>query len=297
MSSKIDDLFRRLRSQQQKAFMPFITAGDPDLKFTEDLLVALDKTGCHLIELGIPYSDPIADGPVIQESYSRALTGGVRLDDILDMLGRTTSRLQAPVVMMVSYAIIFRHGIDSFIQRTTAVGVAGVIVPDLPADESLEFLEQCRQYQLDLIQLVTPTTSPHRRQQILDRSSGFVYYVSVAGITGERQALPKELLANLETIRRETDLPICLGFGISSPEQVTALRAAADGFIVGSAIVRRIAAASAPVSPASVIAATTATSATIQSADNQSISTVDNNQSEQAIADICEFCDSMLRAL
>lgn len=294
MSSKIDDLFRRLKSQQQKAFMPFITAGDPDLKFTEDLLVALDQAGCHLIELGIPYSDPIADGPVIQESYTRALTGGVRLDDILDMLQHTTSRLQAPVVMMVSYAIIFRHGIESFIKRATAAGVAGVIVPDLPADESLEFLEQCRQCQLDLIQLVTPTTSPQRRQQILDRSSGFVYYVSVAGITGERQALPEELLANLETIRQETDLPICLGFGISSPEQVTALRDAADGFIVGSAIVRRIAAASASDSSVTVKAAASTTS---QSAHNQSICTVDNQQSEQAIADICEFCNSMLRAL
>ncbi len=240
--SSIEETFRQ--RNQRRAFMPFVTAGDPNLAFTERLLIELDQNGCDLIELGIPYSDPIADGPVIQESYTRALSGGVKLASIFEMLGRVTPKIQAPIVTMVSYSIVHRVGVNSYLQRAKQVGVAGLIVPDLPADESESLAAKCGEQGLSLIQLVTPTTHPERVRQIMDRSTGFIYYVSVAGITGERNVLPAELEASIAKLRAETSLPICIGFGISQPEHIERLKHVADGFIVGSAIVKRIATAS-----------------------------------------------------
>ena len=240
--SKIDELFAGLKASGGKAFMPFITAGDPDLEFTESLLRKLDSAGCHLVELGIPYSDPIADGPVIQASYTRALNAGVQIDAIFDMLTRVTPDLTMPVVTMVSYSIIHRIGIDEYLQRAEAAGVSGAIVPDLPVDEA-ELLEtKCREADFSLIHLITPTTSEDRLKQIAERSTGFIYYVSVTGITGERKELPEGLLSSLEQLRQLTDTPICVGFGISAPAHVEYLKPVADGMIVGSAIVKRIAA-------------------------------------------------------
>lgn len=239
--SKIDERFAQLKSVGRRAFMPFITAGDPNLEFTERLLLALDEVGCDLIELGIPYSDPIADGPVIQESYTRALNAGTKLKSIFAMLQRVTPRLKIPVVTMVSYAIIHRLGVAEFLQQARLAGVAGAIVPDLPADESAALAARCQPLDFSLIQLVTPTTAPERARQSVGRSSGFVYYVSVAGITGERNELPPELMANISQLKQHTGLPICVGFGISQPEHIQRLKQVADGFIVGSAIVKKIA--------------------------------------------------------
>jgi tryptophan synthase alpha chain len=240
--SRIDELFQKLQSNEQKAFMPFITAGDPDLEFTAGLLKTLDAAGCHLCELGIPYSDPIADGPVIQASYTRALGGGTKFDAILDMLKSVTADIKMPVVTMISYAIIYRIGLDAFLDKAIEAGVAGAIVPDMPVDESAEFAEKCKNRDFSLIQLVTPTTPRERAIRIAENSSGFIYYVSVAGITGERTSLPAELADNVSWLREQTDLPICIGFGISKPEHAETLKPVADGLIVGSAIVRRIAA-------------------------------------------------------
>jgi len=223
--------------------MPFITAGDPDLDFTQALLKELDGRGSHIIELGIPYSDPIADGPVIQASYSRALDKGVKLNDILKMLGKTTPELSAPVVTMVSYAIVLRVGPEKYIEQAKAAGVAGAIVPDLPSEEAQALSKICAAHDFSLIQLVTPTTSPERALAIAETSTGFLYYVSVTGITGERTALPPELADNVQSLREKIDLPICIGFGINQPEHVKMLAPVADGLIVGSAIVKRIAAA------------------------------------------------------
>jgi len=239
--SSIDDLFARLKSEGKKAFMPFVTAGDPDLEFTKDLLKSLDASGCHLAELGIPYSDPIADGPVIQASYTRALNGGVKLISIFDMVGQTTSEIKMPIVTMVSYAIIFRLGLDEYLAQAKAAGVAGAIVPDMPVDESAEFAKKCRDADFSLIQLITPTTTQQRAIEIAKQTTGFIYYVSIAGITGERTELPTDLLDNLKWLKQQTDLPICVGFGISKPEHVEMLKPVADGMIVGSAIVRKIA--------------------------------------------------------
>jgi tryptophan synthase alpha chain len=237
----IDELFHSLRASGRKALMPFITAGDPDLDFTAAALKTLVDAGCPICELGIPYSDPIADGPVIQASYTRALEKKIKLADIFAMLKKTTPALKAPVVTMVSYAIVFRHGIEKFAADAKASGVAGLIVPDLPVEEAGSLSEICKRKNLSLIQLVTPTTPPERAKKIADETTGFIYYVSVAGITGERQLLPKDIVDNVTRLRGQTSLPICIGFGISRPEHVKLLAPVADGLIVGSAIVRRMA--------------------------------------------------------
>ncbi len=239
----IDQLFATLRSQNRKALMPFVTAGDPDLEFTSAVLREVVKSGASLCEVGIPYSDPIADGPVIQASYTRALASKVKLEGILGMLAKTTPDLSAPIVTMVSYAIVYRHGLERYCADAKAAGVAGLIVPDLPVEESAQLAKICRGMDLSLIQLVTPTTPRDRALRICETSSGFVYYVSVAGITGERTELPPDLVDNVGWLRGKTDLPICIGFGISKPEHVKLLAPVADGLIVGSALVRRMATA------------------------------------------------------
>jgi tryptophan synthase alpha chain len=239
--SAIDRLFERLRAQGRKALMPFVTAGDPDVEFTEQLIRRLAGRGASMFEIGLPYSDPIADGPVIQASYTRALDRGVKLADILAMLGRVTPEIDAPVVTMGSYAIIYRHGQRAFVSEAKRAGVAGAIVPDLPVEESNELATICREEDFSLIQLITPTTPRDRARRIAERTTGFIYYVSVTGITGERTELPRELVDQVGWLREQTDLPICIGFGISRPEHVRMLAPVADGLIVGSAIVRRVA--------------------------------------------------------
>jgi tryptophan synthase alpha chain len=238
----IDALFRQLRAEGRKALMPFITAGDPDLDFSAAMLRELVGRGCHLCELGIPYSDPIADGPVIQASYTRALGRKIKLAQILEMARGITPTLAAPLVTMVSYAIIYRHGLDQYVKDARAAGIAGAIVPDLPVDESAALARICRAAGFSLIQLVTPTTPRERALRIAESSTGFLYYVSVTGITGERGQLPPDLIDNVNWLRLQTPLPICIGFGISRPEHVRALAPVADGLIIGSAIVRRVAA-------------------------------------------------------
>lgn len=239
--SAVDQLFVKLRQEGRKALMPFITAGDPDLDFTAALLRELVARGSSMCELGIPYSDPIADGPVIQASYTRALARKIKLSQILDSVRQVTPQLAAPVVTMVSYAIVYRHGLERYVEEAKAAGVAGAIVPDLLVDEADEMARICRRHDFNLIQLVTPTTPRDRALRIAETSTGFLYYVSVTGITGERTQLPPELLDNVSWLRERTPLPICIGFGVSQPEHVRLLRPVADGLIVGSAIVRRVA--------------------------------------------------------
>ncbi|MGL4512817.1 MAG: tryptophan synthase subunit alpha [Lacipirellulaceae bacterium] len=237
----IDDLFTKLRAEGRKALMPFVTAGDPDLEFTSAVLREVVGRGAALCEVGVPYSDPIADGPVIQASYTRALNRKIKLADILTTLGKTCPTLGAPAVTMVSYAIVYRHGVEKYCDEAGAAGVAGLIVPDLPVDESPALAKVCAARGLSLVQLVTPVTPRERAKRICDSSSGFVYYVSVAGITGERTALPPELIDNVGWLRTQTKLPICIGFGVSTPEHVRLLAPVADGLIVGSAVVKRVA--------------------------------------------------------
>jgi tryptophan synthase alpha chain len=239
--SAIDKLFNELRATGRKAFMPFVTAGDPDLRFTAELIRRLVERGSSLCEVGVPYSDPIADGPVIQASYTRTLHKGITLAEIFQMLTRLASELPAPLVTMVSYAIVYRHGMEAYVRQAKTAGLAGLIVPDLPVEEAGPLAEACRREDLSLIQLITPTTPYNRALRIAERTTGFIYYVSVTGITGERDRLPQELVDNVARLRHKTDLPICIGFGISRPEHVRMLAPVADGLIVGSAIVRRVA--------------------------------------------------------
>ncbi|NLX95184.1 MAG: tryptophan synthase subunit alpha [Rhodopirellula sp.] len=239
--SAIDTLFQQLRSFGRKAFMPFITAGDPDLAFTAELIRKLFACGSSMCELGIPYSDPIADGPVIQASYNRALDRHVTVSDILKTVGGLRPDLEGPIVTMVSYTIIYRHGLQQYVDHARAAGIAGAIVPDLPVEEAGPLSEICRRDDFSLIQLITPTTPRDRARRIADQTTGFLYYVSVTGITGERTKLPPEIVDNVAWLREQTSLPICVGFGISQPEHVRMLATVADGLIVGSAIVRRVA--------------------------------------------------------
>ena len=266
--SAIDDLFKQLKSEGKKAFMPFITAGDPTLEFSGEMLKSLDAAGCHLAELGIPYSDPIADGPVIQASYTRALNANTKLNDIFSMVSAVKPDMKMPIVSMVSYAIIFRLGIDEYLKQAKAAGIDGAIVPDMPVDESAELAEKCKAIDFSLIQLITPTTPRERAVEIARQTTGFIYYVSITGITGERSELPPELTENLSWLRTQTDLPICVGFGISKPEHVETLKPVCDGMIVGSAIVRRIAKA-----------------------------TTEGASTSDVIADVNEFASMMLKSI
>jgi tryptophan synthase alpha chain len=246
-STRIDETFSRLKSQGRMAFMPFVTAGDPDLAATQRIILELAGRGVDLIEIGFPYSDPIADGPVIQASYTRALAKHLHVAEIIAAVRELTHGRQEPLpplVAMVAYAIIFRIGPEQFVRNAREAGLAGLIVPDLPADEATELAKLCRQAELDLIELIAPTTTPERTRRILETSSGFIYCISVAGTTGVRDQLPHELQQQLRWLKTQTRLPLAVGFGISRPEQVETLRGLADGVIVGSAIVRQIAAIS-----------------------------------------------------
>jgi tryptophan synthase alpha chain len=236
----IDGLFQRLRSERRKAFIPFVTAGDPDLATTAALIRELAGRSASLIEIGFPYSDPIADGPVIQASYTRALDRGLRVDDVFRTVGPVAGSLGRPLVGMVSYSLVHRRGPETFLTQAQQAGFSGAIVPDLPVEEADALIDQARARDFKLIQLVTPTTPRDRAVRIAQASTGFLYCVSITGITGERARLPDELLEQLAWLRAQTSLPLCVGFGISRPEHVRLLRDLADGIIVGSALVRRL---------------------------------------------------------
>ena len=236
----IDNVFQRLRAHRRAAFIPFLTAGDPDLSFTAEALPVLAQAGADLIEVGFPFSDPIADGPVIQASYSRALQGGLKLAQVFETLRGVTHSVHwsTPLLAMASYSLIYRKGIKAFVSAAYQAGIRGLIVPDLPAEEAQELAEVCREQDCKLILLVTPTTTPERAERIVRLCSGFVYVVSVVGITGSREQLPTGLRALLTRLRTLTDLPLCVGFGVSKPEHVQELAEVADGIIVGSTLVR-----------------------------------------------------------
>jgi tryptophan synthase alpha chain len=238
--TSLDEMFKDNRRQGRKAIAPFVTAGDPDAATTLAVLEAIDRAGASLCELGVPYSDPIADGPVIQSSYTRALAGGMTIEGLFAVVRQAVGRVRMPILAMVSYSIVFRRGIGRFVADARDAGLAGLVVPDLPIEESDELDAACRSAGLALVRLVTPTTPPERAEAIARKSTGFLYCVSVAGVTGARTSLPEGLIERVRWLRTKTDVPILVGFGISSPEQAKAVAAVADGVIVGSAIVRHL---------------------------------------------------------
>ena len=223
-----------------KAFIPFLTCGDPDLATTEELVRAMAANGADLIELGIPFSDPTAEGPVIQEANLRALTGGVTTDQIFDMVERLRMDVTVPLVFMTYANVVFSYGTERFLSACARIGMDGLILPDIPFEEKEEFDGVCKQYGLDLISLIAPT-SKERIAMIAREAGGFLYVVSSLGVTGVRKEITTDVGAMVEEIRRHTDLPCAVGFGISTPEQARNMAGQADGVIIGSAIVRLIA--------------------------------------------------------
>jgi len=238
--NRIDRLFSDLRRRGQKALMPFLTAGDPDLASTAELLPALEQAGASVVELGIPFSDPIADGPVIEQSMGRALQAGVRLRDVLAMAAEVRPKVNLGLVAMVSYSIVYRYGVEAFVRDAAASGIDGLIVPDLALEQAAPVRSAAAEAGLTLSLLIAPTTPIERTKRIAEASSGFLYIVSQAGTTGAQQSLPPELAERLSKLREVTALPLAVGFGISSPQQVREVVSVADAAIVGSALMREI---------------------------------------------------------
>ena len=220
-----------------KAFIPFLTCGDPSLEVTEQLIYAMEEAGADLIELGIPFSDPTAEGPVIQAANVRALSGGVTTDKIFDMVKRLRQNTKIPMVFMTYANVVFSYGTERFIQKAASLGMDGLILPDVPFEQKEEFDSVCKKYGLDLISLIAPT-SHERITQIAKEAEGFVYCVSSLGVTGMRSAITTDIGAMVQLVKAAKDIPCAVGFGISTPEQAAAMAAKSDGTIVGSAIVK-----------------------------------------------------------
>ena len=237
--SAIDDAFERCAEEKRAAFIPFLMAGDPDLGATPDLLRALSAAGADVIELGIPFSDPIADGPVNQRAATRALAAGATLAGILGAVASVRDDLEAPVVLFSYFNPIRARGLELFAEQAAASGVDGVLCVDLPPEEAEEaYLPALKKNYIDPVFLLAPTSTSERMRRVGEVSSGFVYYVSRTGVTGERELLTKTLPKEVKRVRRKVKLPVAVGFGISTPEQVAAVGEFADGVVVGSALVR-----------------------------------------------------------
>ena len=241
--NRIDQAFQRARAEQRAAFIPFVTAGDPDLETTRRIILAAQQAGADVIELGFPFSDPIADGPTIQASYTRVLERGQRSEEVFRMVEALRAESEIPVVAMISYSLVFRMGFDRFLERACAAGLDGATIPDLPLEEMRQFQDAAEQRGLHLVTFVTPATTGERRELAASLARGFIYYIAVRGITGERDSMPEDLAQNLQELKALTDVPVAVGFGISRAEHARAVARVADGVIVGSAIVKRIHAA------------------------------------------------------
>ena len=223
-----------------KAFIPFITCGDPDLETTAAVVRAAVENGADLIELGIPFSDPTAEGPVIQEANVRALNGGVTTDKIFGLVRELRKNVTVPMVFMTYANVVFSYGSERFISTCREIGIDGLILPDVPYEEKEEFLPLCRKYGVDLVSLIAPT-SESRIAMIAKEAEGFLYIVSSLGVTGTRSEIKTDLASIVDVVRQNTEIPCAIGFGISTPEQAEKMAGIADGAIVGSAIVKLIA--------------------------------------------------------
>lgn len=238
--NRIDQTFKRLRGQKKKAFIAFITAGDPNLKVTYDLVLALEQAGADIIELGVPFSDPMADGPTIQASSMRALQKGTTLKGVLDLVKRLRLKTQVSLCLMTYYNIIFSYGEQKFVNDAVSCGVDGIIIPDLPVQEASTLRKHASKKDLATIFFIAPTTASERIKPIAQASTGFIYYISLTGVTGAREFLPQTVAVDLKRIKKYTNKPVCVGFGISRADQVKAMSRISDGVIVGSAIVKEI---------------------------------------------------------
>ena len=239
--SKIDKKFFELKNKEKLALMPFLIAGDPNIETTSKILLKLQEKGADIIELGIPYSDPLADGPIIQLSASRALKSGTTLKKVIQLLDSLKDKLHIPVILFTYFNPVLNFGFEKFCELASKAGVAGLIIPDLPLEEAYKFSEISRCYAIDLILLVAPTTPYERMKMISKNTKGFTYLVSVTGVTGERNKMENRVESLITKLKEISINPIAVGFGISSPEHVNKVRKwGADGVIIGSAFVKRI---------------------------------------------------------
>src|SRR4030043_2256451 len=245
--SGIGTTFKKLKKEGKKAFIPYIMAGDPSLEKTKEVVLLFDECGADIIELGVPFSDPLADGPTIQRASERALKNGVTLRKVISLVSEIRrsekdlrQKTQIPLVLMTYFNPVFKYGIDNFIKDAKDAGVDGMIVPDLPPDEAEDFIQQSRKAAIDTIFLLAPTSTEDRIKKVIRASSGFIYYVSITGITGAALLLDGSMEVSISNIKKYTDKPIAVGFGVSTPLEATAVAKVSDGVIVGSAIVKRI---------------------------------------------------------
>ncbi|MFW6107850.1 MAG: tryptophan synthase subunit alpha [bacterium] len=241
--NRIDRTFAELKEEGRAAFSVYLCAGDPDLETTHDLILALEDAGVDFVELGMPFSDPIADGPVIQAAGQRSLDRGTRLPDVLDLAARVRQQSDIPIALMTYYNLAHRFGLETLVAEAGRAGIDGLILPDLIPEEASDLIALARPADLATVFFVAPTSTDERVQLAEQAATGFIYCVSVTGITGARDALPPDLRGYLERVRARTTKPLVVGFGVSKPEHVRLLAQVADGIIVGSAVIREIEAA------------------------------------------------------
>ncbi|MFZ5640354.1 MAG: tryptophan synthase subunit alpha [Bacillota bacterium] len=238
--NRISRKFTDLKQKGEKGLITFVTAGDPDLETTARLVLGLEQAGADIIELGIPYSDPLADGPVIQQASLRALNNGTTLRKVVDLVKELRTKTQVPLILMTYYNPVLQYGLAGFVNDAAGAGVDGLIVPDLPMEEAGELAGLMEQEKLCLIPLIAPTSGRERIGRIVAGAAGFVYCVSLTGVTGIRETVPEQLQEFMATARASTDLPLAVGFGISNPNQAAAVAGSCDAVIVGSALVKTI---------------------------------------------------------
>jgi len=238
--SRIEKKFKEVLGRKGKAFIPYIMAGDPNLERTRELVGILEECGADIIELGVPFSDPLADGPTIQKAAQRALGEGVTLGKVIEFVGSLRRTTQIPIVLMTYYNLIFRYGEERFVREAYTAGVDGIIVPDLPPDEAGSLLSFSKNTGFDVIFLVAPTSTGERIKKVARASRGFIYYVSITGITGSKLSVDASIGSHIEKIRQTSRKPVAVGFGIATPEEASEIAKIADGVIVGSAIVKRV---------------------------------------------------------
>jgi tryptophan synthase alpha chain len=238
--SRLDETFARLRARGERALMPYFTAGDPSLADTRRLVVEAARRGADVIELGVPFSDPLADGPVVQRAGTRALAAGATVPRVLETVAALRAETDVPLVLMTYYNPVLAFGLKAFSRTAVDAGVDGAIVVDMPPEESEPLASEAVAAGLDLVYMAAPTSTPARVRLIAKASRGFIYVVSLTGVTGERKELPAELASQIDVLRGVTAMPLCVGFGISTPAQAAAVGRIADGAVVGSAIVRLV---------------------------------------------------------
>jgi tryptophan synthase alpha chain len=240
MLTRIDKTFRRLKSKGKKAFIPYIMAGDPSLEKTKEVVLLFEECGADIVELGVPFSDPLADGPTIQRAAERALKNGVTLRNVIATVKDMRKGTQVPLVLMTYFNPVFKYGTDTFIKDAKDAGVDGVIVPDLPPDEAGDFIHLSKKAALNTIFLLAPTSTEARIKKVSKASTGFIYYVSITGTTGANLSLDGSIDISISKIRGYTDRPVAVGFGVSTSEEAAAVARISDGVIVGSAIVKKL---------------------------------------------------------